>query len=67
MTNTAFAILCAAFLLASCASQSQAMYVPTEEEIRACEAQGGTIEPAFALNEYVCLLPARTPPSEPTP
>lgn len=45
----------------ACASQPQSMYVPTEEEVRACEAQGGTIEAAFALNEYVCLLPAEAP------
>jgi hypothetical protein len=51
------AIVCAG-ILAACASQAQTMYVPTEEEQRACEAQGGSIEPAFALDAYVCLLPA---------
>jgi hypothetical protein len=43
--------------LAACASQRPPMRVPTEEEARACEARGGSIEPAFALNEYVCLSP----------
>jgi hypothetical protein len=43
---------------AACASRSQPMYAPTQEEQRACEALGGSIQPAFALNEYVCLLPA---------
>jgi hypothetical protein len=38
------------------------MYVPTEEEVRACEARGGTIEPAHAIDAYVCLLPAASTP-----
>lgn len=54
--------LCLAALAAACAAQSEAMYVPTEEEQRACEEQGGSIEPAFALNAYVCLLPAPSAP-----
>ena len=48
--------------LAACATQPPPMHVPTEAEQRACEAQGGTIEPAFALNEYVCLLPETSTP-----
>jgi len=38
------------------------MCVPTEKEQRACEAHGGSIEPALALDAYVCLLPAPAAP-----
>jgi hypothetical protein len=48
-------------LTQACAAQSQPMHVLTEAEQWACEAQGGTIEPAHALNEYVCLLPSPPP------
>lgn len=59
--KTPFILLALAILLAACATE-QPMYVPTEAETRACLAQGGSIEPAFALNEYVCLLPAPAAP-----
>jgi starvation-inducible outer membrane lipoprotein len=54
-------VLSAALLLAACATPPVNMHVPTQEEVAACEAQGGSIEPAYALDAYVCLLPA---PSE---
>lgn len=59
--RTSFLPVIAIAALAACASQQPPMYVPTEEEQLACEARGGSIQPAFALNEYVCLLP-ETPP-----
>lgn len=37
------------------------MRMMTPQEMAECEAEGGSIEPAYALDEYVCLLPD-TPP-----
>jgi len=55
--------LIAPLLVAACASSSPAMHVPTEAEQRACDAQGGSIEPAFAMGAYVCLLPDNPAPA----
>jgi hypothetical protein len=54
------ALFAAAFVV-GCATADQPMRLMTEQETSECEAQGGTIEPAYALNEYVCLLPAEPP------
>lgn len=51
-------VLFAVIFVSGCASADQPMRLMTEQEMAACEAQGGAIEPAYALNEYVCLLPA---------
>lgn len=55
-------VLCLSALATACASHAQTMYVPTEAEVQACEAQGGTIEPAHAIDAYVCLLPPAPTP-----
>ena len=49
-------VLLSAALLGSCASPPT-MAAPSDEELAACEAQGGSIEPAYAIDAYVCLLP----------
>lgn len=51
-----FVLLPGAVLLANCASQP-AVLTPSEAETKACEARGGSIQPALALDAYVCLLP----------
>jgi hypothetical protein len=53
--------LFAAWLVVGCATPDPPMRMMSAQETAECEAEGGTIEPAYALNEYVCLLPATTP------
>ena len=53
--------LFAAVFVVGCATADQPMRMMTPQEMAECEAEGGSIEPAYALDEYVCLLPD-TPP-----
>jgi hypothetical protein len=40
------------------------MSIMSEQEVRECEAQGGSVEPAYALHQYVCLFSEpETPPN----
>jgi hypothetical protein len=49
----------AGLFLAGCAGStaSGGIRAPTEAEVQECDARGGAIEPAYALDTYVCLLP----------
>ena len=54
-------LLGAVLLIAACASTQPPVQLPTEAEEQACEAQGGSIQPAYAIHAYVCLLPPKDP------
>jgi len=43
------------------------MSIMSEREVRECEAKGGSVEPAYALRQYVCLLPEPETLREPAP
>jgi uncharacterized protein len=55
--RTRIALLSGAILLASCASAQSLTLMPSDAEVEACEAQGGSIQPAHAIDTYVCLMP----------
>ncbi|MEZ6023558.1 MAG: hypothetical protein R3C16_09170 [Hyphomonadaceae bacterium] len=54
-----WSLLLGGAVMTACASPA-AMQPLSDAEARACEAQGGSIEPAYAIDAYVCLLPPTT-------
>jgi hypothetical protein len=52
-------------LLAACAPTRPAMSTMNEREVRECEAQGGSVQPAYALHQYVCYFSG--PETQPAP
>ncbi len=54
-------------LAAACAPTRPIMSIMNEQEVRECEAQGGSVQPAYALHQYVCLFDSGVspPPSPP--
>ena len=56
LMQTRIALVSGAILLASCASTQPTTLMPSDAEVEACKAQGGSIEPAHAINTYVCLM-----------
>jgi hypothetical protein len=44
-----------------------AMQALDDEEVAACEASGGSVEPAYAINTYVCLSPNASERSDSLP
>lgn len=54
-------------LLCACAQNTQLGKPPSDAEIAACEASGGSIQPFYAFHEWVCYPnpEAQSPPAPP--
>lgn len=51
------------WLASACAPTRPVMAILNEREVNECEAAGGSVEPAYALHQYVCLLDEKRAPA----
>jgi len=52
--------------LGACAPSRPIMSIMSEQEVRECEAQGGSVQPAYALHQYVCFFSGSETASSPS-
>lgn len=57
MMKRKISLVASMFWLASaCAPTRPLMTIMNEREVKECEAAGGSVEPAYALHQHVCLF-----------